>query len=235
VRNHIIFVVLAVTMMASISSAQWAGNVSTDVLTQYICVNGQTGYTKPVQQTNLFAAHPSGLYIDGWFSFPHSGMDNNGREIDAFIGYSQPSYEVGFGYFLVEPLSKIKGDVWYPYAKVAVGSIFSTTFWMEATYVGLVDDPANNGFLGQAYAKYATSGIITSFGEVTHTCRAGVMYDSGIFQRNAGLLAIYQGDLQWKLGPTLLLRAPTVKWFIPLTDSDVKNDAMVGAGLTYSF
>ncbi len=227
---------LAIILMAGASIAQWSTTVMTDYYSQYIYVNGQAGYGKPVQQTDLTIGHSGGAYFGGWLSLPYDGSNSYGREVDLTAGYSWSRYDIGVMWFMLKPVGAIAGDVWYPYAKARIASLgwraATATLWGEVDYIGSVDDPGNNGLLVQTYGKYD---IDKASLPMIHTGKIGVMYDAGVFQRDASLLAFYQGDLRWDLGGGINLRAPNVKAFVPLNSSDIESDVAVGAGLTYSF
>ncbi len=233
-KRPIVFLVILFALTAA-CSAQWSATATTDYYSQYILVNGQSGYKKPVQQTDLTINHSGGAYLGGWLSLPYDGSDSYAREIDLTAGYSRGRYDVGFSYFLIKPIGSTTGDAWYPYARVQVASLergsLVANLWGEVDYIGSIDDPKNNGFLLQTYGKYTVGEPSLS---TVHTGKVGIMYDQGVFRRDVSLVAFGQADLRWSLGRGLELRAPNIKAFVPLNDSDIDSDIAVGAGLTYS-
>jgi hypothetical protein len=206
-------------------------------------------YDKPAIQSDLFLSFHDGLYLDLWHSAPFRGYNHNfGTEQDFGVGWSGPlsalglksqpsdtTLDIGVTYF-DEPSLSVLGaqDIIYSHVKLSKAFKWTTINGCYENYVAMPSSPYRGGSLFSAGASNSAS----FFKDLTSaSVSLSLVYDTGGFGLDSGLLFRGSVELDWKLSKRLTMVMPQVNYYVPVTvhDSRPSFDKVVFGGLGYQF
>ncbi len=216
--------------------------LSTTVGNHYMAANGNIPYNKPVMQSNLFIGLGQGFYANFWNSDSFEEWNtNSGSELD---------YSLGWGGKLLDSKFSASLDLsYYDLAKVGdfgAGNVFSPTVKLSRDFEYVVatlsyqrfDTSTGSSFVGGNMYGFGLSKSIAAEGAkyVSMSSYLEITYDGGVFGNSSGSLLRGNNTLNWTVFPNVVLTAPGVKYFVPVTiDDRRKSNATLFGGLKYIY
>ncbi len=202
--------------------------------------SGSVLYDEPVMQSDLFIAFDSGLYLDLWNSKSFSGKWNGnlGNEVDYGIGWAGKvrdfNVDIGVTYFDEPKMFNLKsGDIIYTHASISRECRKYLVSWTWENYITM----PNTGFQGgNLFSARIYRGFQLIQDKATLNLSTALVYDDGGFGADDGFLQKGNVGIDWKITDHLMLNAPSVNYYVPISVHDArKTDTVIFAGLTYKF
>jgi len=218
--------------------------VSTDVLSKYVAgSNGLVSYGKPVSQSALRFDWESGLYLNIWDSQilgKGSPVGNFGNEVDYTIGWngvvSGFGLDVSLNYFdLSAPkLFETRGDL--VQIAVEVNREFAYERHVITPYIRVEPSWVTVGVA--PFGTYFHAGVRHRWNIndwLTLSDGARIVYDTGVYGAAEGYNLRLDFGPVWKVTPTVSVRLPYARYFVPLSHfGDGRKDELVfGAGIDW--
>lgn len=234
-----VFLVSCVQMKRQVTEAEFT--VAPRVSSQFVNYSGIVLHDRPVLQTSLTAATPSGVYANLFHSVGLDDGDlssNGGDEIDYTVGWSgtmveKVTLDANVAYFDIHDIFHMpQGDIVVPH--VALGRV-----WELGDHT-LKPRIQEWGFV-PAYGDSGAATSLTGLG-LKHEWRirdwlaltqeADAKYDDGRFpETDSGFLADYSIGLSWPIWKHITLEAPGFRVVVPLTPfSDGRETELIGWG-----
>lgn len=215
-------------------------SLSSKVLSRFVNQAGLVLHDRPVLQTSLTAATPSGAYAN----LSHSvGLDdadpssNSGDEIDYTLGWSgnvveKVTLDANVAYYDVHKLFQVpQDDIVVPFLEIG-------REWQFGQHL-LKPRVQGWGFI-PAVGKSSSWTLLTGIG-LKHEWKisdwlklnqeADVKYDNGgLPDTDSGFLADISNGLQWTISEHIEIEAPGIRLTIPLTPFFDRDFEVIGYG-----
>lgn len=233
------FLTSCAQMERQITEAEFT--VAPRVSSQFVNVGGIVLHDRPVLQTSLTAATPSGAYANLFHSVGLDDADlsnNGGDEIDYTVGWSgdlveRVTLDANVAYYDIHDIFHVpREDIVVPYATIGRP-------WELGTHI-LKPRIQEWGFI-PAYGDSGAATSLTGLGLkhewqlrdwLTLAQEADAKYDNGGFpDTDSGWLADYSLGLSWPISKHITLEAPGFRIVVPLTPfSDGRETELIGWG-----
>jgi hypothetical protein len=220
-------------------------SLTTMAASKYLFVgNGSVIYDKPVVTTEIEVTLPANFYAGVWLSSGFDARWNNnlGDEIDYNAGWAGSlgpiDIDIGMSYYDSARVFTFGADDCFN-GHLSVSHTFEIKTFEITPFIGwnnyvttrTTEYNGGNVFdLGLGVSKGLFSDKLTLSGDVR------MMYDTGTFGADNGILFGGSFDASWALTDHLSLIAPRLEWAIPGTTNDDRERAVaVSVGLNYTF
>ncbi len=218
-------------------------NGQTIIRSKYVGPDGLQFYGDPVSQSNVTLSHKSGLFFDLWYSTGFNSKFSNDwdDEIDYTIGWSGKiskftlnsslSYFDNFKNFNFTYNDVVRGNIHLGYPK-------QIKPWLKVMpyvdYITFVIPNKSTPFDGGNLYSIGFDNEVVFTEKVKVTPQIQFTWDDGAFGVKPGALLKLSSNLNWTLSKHFVWNVLEATFYSPSNKREMKNEFVLGTGLSWN-